>query len=347
MATRYKILHSGNGLELDQTTPQTVANGSPIFSTGINITGTVLKTPSLPTSDQLDGVSVWLNSGVLTLSGLPTVATPTIDPNGGSFNSTQSVTLACSTSGASIYYTENGVDPTTGDTLYTGAFNVSVTETVKAKAFHSGYNPSAVASAGFTIGGPPDKPDAPTVASISIKTDTQVDILTNIPALSGGADTLNAMYSPDSGLNWIPYCNNVTPSSQYTLQNIEDAGFDGGIQLRIDAVNTYGTTSSDATNVTRPTFSIQSATQPAIVSGGTGYTPADSLTISGGTYTVQLTMDVTETDSGGNTNSPGVITGVSCTAVGNYTIRPVNSVSVTGGTGADATFNITWQTPSL
>ena len=93
---------------------------------------------TLPTSDPHDGKSLWLNGGVLTLSGESVVATPLISPNGGSFSDPTDVTLACATSGADIYYTTNGATPTTGDTLYTVPFSVSVSETVKAKAFHSG-----------------------------------------------------------------------------------------------------------------------------------------------------------------------------------------------------------------
>jgi uncharacterized delta-60 repeat protein len=81
----------------------------------------------------------------------PTVATPTISPNGGSFTGPVSVSLGDATSGAQIRYTLNGTDPTSSSTLYSGPFSVSASATVKAKAFASGMNPSATASATFTI----------------------------------------------------------------------------------------------------------------------------------------------------------------------------------------------------
>ena len=71
-----------------------------------------------------------------------------------------------------------------------------------------------------------------------------------------------------------------------------------------------------------------------IVSGGTGYTVGDTLTISGGTFTSAATFTV-------STVSSGVITAVSATSGGVYTVVPSNPVSVTGGTGSGATFNIT------
>ncbi|MBO7134610.1 MAG: chitobiase/beta-hexosaminidase C-terminal domain-containing protein, partial [Bacteroidales bacterium] len=62
------------------------------------------------------------------------VATPTIAPNGGTFEGTQEVTLACETADASIYYTLDGNDPTAESTLYENPFTLNATTTVKAIA---------------------------------------------------------------------------------------------------------------------------------------------------------------------------------------------------------------------
>jgi Chitobiase/beta-hexosaminidase C-terminal domain len=86
---------------------------------------------------------------------LPTVATPTISPNGGSFTSSVSVALQTATSGASIYYTTDGSTPTQSSTPYVGAFTLTNGATVKAIAFKTGANPSAVVSAAFTVVTPP------------------------------------------------------------------------------------------------------------------------------------------------------------------------------------------------
>ena len=80
-----------------------------------------------------------------------TVATPTITPNGGELKyGNNTVTIACATADATIYYTTNGATPTTSSTKYTGAFTLTSNATVKAIAVKTGWNNSSVASASFT-----------------------------------------------------------------------------------------------------------------------------------------------------------------------------------------------------
>jgi hypothetical protein len=77
-----------------------------------------------------------------------TVATPTITPDGGTDG--EDVEIATTTSGARVYYTTNGVDPTESDTLYTGPIDVSGSVDLKAKAFKTGWIASAVKTSSFT-----------------------------------------------------------------------------------------------------------------------------------------------------------------------------------------------------
>ena len=86
-----------------------------------------------------------------TFTELAAVATPTFTPAAGSYISVQTVSLACATEGATIYYTLDGTDPTTESTVYAEAFTVSTTTTVKAFAVKEGMNNSAIASATYTI----------------------------------------------------------------------------------------------------------------------------------------------------------------------------------------------------
>ena len=89
------------------------------------------------------------DSEVVNASTMRKAVTPTIEPNGGNFTEAQLVTLT-SESGASIYYTTDGTEPTTSSTPYTAPFTISEDCTLKAKAFLGDYV-SEVASASFAF----------------------------------------------------------------------------------------------------------------------------------------------------------------------------------------------------
>ena len=78
------------------------------------------------------------------------VATPTASVATGSYSTIQSVTLACTTSGAVIYYTTDGTTPTTASSVYSTAVSISATTTLKVIAVAQGIT-SATASYTYTI----------------------------------------------------------------------------------------------------------------------------------------------------------------------------------------------------
>jgi PKD repeat protein len=84
--------------------------------------------------------------GTYTAGAATTVATPLIQPASGGYIDPISVTMTCSTDGATIYYTTDGTDPDENDSEYTNSFQISTTTTVKAKAFKTGLTPSNVAT---------------------------------------------------------------------------------------------------------------------------------------------------------------------------------------------------------
>ena len=85
------------------------------------------------------------------LNGQDTAASPVISPNGGTFSSSQSVTLSSTTASASIYYTLDGSTPTSSSTLYSAPFSINTNTTVKAIASAPNYLQSAVSTAVFTF----------------------------------------------------------------------------------------------------------------------------------------------------------------------------------------------------
>ncbi len=127
-------------------------NGSTPTSSSTRYTGaiTVSSTETIKAIATANGYS---QSSVATAAYTitKTAATPVISPAGGTYSSTQSVTITDATTGATIYYTTNGRTPTTSSTKYTGAISVSSTETIKALATATGYKQSAVATAAYTI----------------------------------------------------------------------------------------------------------------------------------------------------------------------------------------------------
>lgn len=80
------------------------------------------------------------------------VQPPVFTPAGGVYDVPVDVTISCATTGASIYYTTDGTEPSaTNGTLYNGAeFLVSETTTYKAVAVKNG-NTSSVVTAEYTI----------------------------------------------------------------------------------------------------------------------------------------------------------------------------------------------------
>ncbi len=76
-----------------------------------------------------------------------------------------------------------------------------------------------------------------------------------------------------------------------------------------------------------------------VFAGGTGYTVGDTLTLVGGLG--QISTELTVSTVGGS----GAITAVTITNAGQYTEIPVNPVSVTGGSGSAATFDMTFDNP--
>jgi hypothetical protein len=83
--------------------------------------------------------------------GVPTTATPTFSPTGGTYMTTQVVTISDSTPSSTIYYTLDGTTPTHASSVYSSSLTISSTTTVKALGSTAGYTDSAVATATYSI----------------------------------------------------------------------------------------------------------------------------------------------------------------------------------------------------
>lgn len=76
---------------------------------------------------------------------------PIASPDGGLYQSSQTVSLSHAVPGTVIRYTTDGSEPTEASPLYAAPFLVSVNSTVKSKAFGEGYLPSPVQESHFAI----------------------------------------------------------------------------------------------------------------------------------------------------------------------------------------------------
>lgn len=122
----------------------------------------------------------WITSAVLTqavtVAAVSTVATPTITPNGGTFQGYVDVSLGCATADAEIRYTTNGSAVTNSSPLYTRntTFRLASNATVRTQAFKSGATSSAAASASFVV--VPATVATPTATLVSTAGSVQVTL---------------------------------------------------------------------------------------------------------------------------------------------------------------------------
>jgi hypothetical protein len=91
------------------------------------------------------------SSGSPSSGPVPLSAMPVIGPASGAYPSAQAVTISDATTGATIYYTADGTTPTSSSARYAGPITINSNATVKAISVASGYAPSGVASASYTI----------------------------------------------------------------------------------------------------------------------------------------------------------------------------------------------------
>ncbi len=93
----------------------------------------------------------YLGTHTFNPGGNPMAETPTFNPAEGVHLNPINVTISSTTPGAVIYYTTNGNVPNDTSTLYTGPVAISANTTLKAIAYATGFEPSAVGVAVYTF----------------------------------------------------------------------------------------------------------------------------------------------------------------------------------------------------
>jgi hypothetical protein len=108
----------------------------------ITTTGTVIKAICYK--------SGWNNSGVTSETYTLTASTPSISRAAGTYIDGTSTTASCATPGVTLRYSTSGT-PTAGSPVLSGTYSVETSQTLRVKAFRTGFNSSGTASQAYTI----------------------------------------------------------------------------------------------------------------------------------------------------------------------------------------------------
>lgn len=261
----------------DGTTP---SSSSTLYSNAVSISQTTtLKAIAIKGSDASD-----VASATYTLK----VATPTFSPAGGSYTSTQNVSISCTTAGASIYYTTDNSTPTTSSTLYNGAISVSSTTTIKAIAVKSNWSNSDMASATYTFGS-----SGPSAGDELFSTDFGSSAVA-LASFTGGTSYNNASTITYTASNATYVKIDTGTAGNMTSANLFIGGKSGGSGLTatIAGIRTYGATSVTVTwaaNNANSRVSITESSSAAVTSANSA-SNSGTFALSGTETTITLVI---------------------------------------------------------
>ena len=166
-------------------------------------------------------------------SAVGTIDAVTFSPAAGTYAGTQSITIASTRPGVTIYYTTDGSTPTASSSVYSSAINVATTQTLKAYAVKATYSDSGVGVAAYTINGAVQTPvgavaggaysnnqsvtlaTVPMAASIYYTTDGSTP--TTGSTLYSGAITISGTTTLKAFAVMANYLNSAVMTKTYTL----------------------------------------------------------------------------------------------------------------------------------
>jgi hypothetical protein len=267
-------------------------------STPSETVGTVYSAPvSVSTNETLKAIAYktgLTDSGIGSAVYVIAVATPTFNPPAGSYATTQTVTIATTTSGATIRFTTDGSTPSeTVGTVYSGPVTVSTNETLKAIAYKTGMADSAVAPAAYVMAVAPPTFNPPAgnytaTQTVTIATTTSGATIRYTTDGSTPSETVGTLYSSpvsvskNQTINAIAYETGMTdsavPSAAYTIAPpVVTPTFS-------PAAGTYTTTQTVTISTTTSGASIRYTTD--------GSTPSET---AGTLYSGPISVNVNET----------------------------------------------------
>ncbi len=255
-------------------------NTSPLYSSPINITtNTVIKARTY--TGNVAGTTV---SAAYTITGPST----SINPNGGNFTDSTTITLTANpAAGSMIYYTLDGSVPTASSLLYTGPFKIYTSKQVKAIAINGSLN-GTVVNASFSAAGPDvlfnpnggnftDKVSvvlsSPTASGVSIyyTTDgsqpTAASTLYSAPIVLNASVNINAVAIKDNILGVVKAANFIITKPIVAISPIAGV-YNDSVTVRLTSVAT-GATIYYTTDGSTPTTTSSVYTQPFLIQTNT------------------------------------------------------------------------------
>jgi len=196
-----------------------------------------------------------------------TVSDPVISPQGGIYDSAQTVSISCPTSGAQIRYSVDGEDPTeSSGIVYSGPFSVSDDAAVKAIAYRSGWKSSSVVFESFIIDETIYTVAVPEISPVS-GTYTSAQAVT----ISCTTEDSTIMYTVDGSTpdesGGIEYTGSFIVSSNTTVRAV---AFRDGWETSSVAVADYIITGTVADPVISPDAGTYTSAQTVSISCATG-----------------------------------------------------------------------------
>ncbi len=150
-------------------TVSTLTNAYGVYTLSV-VPETYTLTASHPDYESVSLADVAVNSDLQTQADfqlpLYTVATPTFNPEPGSYTGSVDVVLSSATPEAVIRFTLDGSEPCLQSQIYSAPIRLETSSTVRAKAFKLNCTPSAIADAFYEITVSADDPSAPAVGGI-------------------------------------------------------------------------------------------------------------------------------------------------------------------------------------
>jgi hypothetical protein len=146
-----------------------------------------------------------------------TVAQPSANPPAGEVAANTRVTLATTTAGATIYYTDNGDTPDSTKTQYTGPIPITTPVTIKAIAVKEGLNDSNVLTAAYTV-----QVAMPTAMPTATPTASEVDVNTTVTlaTATAGAQIYYTVDGTDPDSTKMRYTGSIPITGAVTIKAI-------------------------------------------------------------------------------------------------------------------------------